>query len=633
MPLVSLDNVHLSFSGETVLKSVCLQMQRGDRLVAIGRNGTGKTSLLRLIHGDLAPDSGTVSSQRGIRIGFMQQTCEMDDRTTVFEAALSGRSELIELRDSIEKLQEEAERGDPRLVALLGEHQERYEREGGDDLERRTTMALESVGFDSSQLDQETGLLSGGERSRLTLARILIMDADLLLLDEPTNHLDIRGTEFLERYLAGFGGAAVVVSHDRAFFDRFTTRLLAIESDGSVATYPGNYASYCEIRDERRARKQKEFEKQQARIAKDEEYIRRTHAGQKHKQAKSRQKQLDGVERVEAPASGAKTLGLHFLEVEHSGKTVFVVKDQVLRPGGQTLLENVSFQIDRGERVGIIGPNGSGKTTLLKTLAGDLQPESGKIQRGFNAQVGYYDQELSGLTTGLTVLDELAAHRPDLSEQALRSMAGRFLFRGDAVERPVESFSGGEQSRLALALLVLGRHNVLLLDEPTNHLDIPSREVLEEALDEFPGTVVVVSHDRYFLDKVARRILSIEGRTLVDELGIYSELRNSGRIMHDVPVEPRATDLPRKQAKRNAYEARRRAKRAEEGRKTRIDELEKLIHEQEQAIEALMQKMADPSMAQDWEGLDRLSAEKKALQQEYETNLAEWESMQSEAGE
>jgi ATP-binding cassette subfamily F protein 3 len=626
MALVALDKVHLSYGGEILLKDVSFQVKRGDRLVLVGRNGSGKTTLLELMHGGVKPDKGGVSREKGLRIGYLPQVPDIGDEPTLLDAVVAGRTELLSLRRKIGELQQVVESGDSHVVTALGELQERYEREGGDDLERRASVALQNVGFDQGQFDQPTNMLSGGERSRLLLARILIMDADLLLLDEPTNHLDIPGTEFLEQHLAGFSGGAVVVTHDRTFVDRFATGIAAVEPDHRVHMYPGSYERYRQVRAELRERARKEYQQQQEEIDRGEELIRRTHAGQKSRQAKSRRKALDKIESVEPPPPEDKSMSLRFTEVEHSGKVVFQVKDLILQPGGQVLLDKVSFRVGRGERVGIIGPNGCGKTTLLKTLAGEEPPAGGKLQQGYNTLIGYYDQTLSGLTTGRTVLEELAACRSDLGDQALRDMAGRFLFHGDDVHRKVETFSGGEQSRLALALLVLGRHNVLLLDEPTNHLDLPSREVLEEALQAYPSTVLVVSHDRFFLDCVTERILSFEDRTLVDDLGTYTELRSSGRIMKSVPqVTPGVS--PEKQRRREEYEKRKKSLRAKESTHRRAEELEKTIHAQEKKIEELMAQMADPKRALDWEGLERLQEEKREVEKEHETALAEWEQL------
>jgi ATP-binding cassette subfamily F protein 3 len=626
MALVALDKVHLSYSGETLLDKVSFQVDRGDRMVLIGRNGSGKTSLLEMISGGMKPDKGRVSREKGLRIGYLPQVADIGDEPTLLDAVVAGRTELLTLRRKIGELQQAAEGGEAHVVTALGELQERYEREGGDDLERRASVALQNVGFDQGQFDQPTNMLSGGERSRLLLARILIMDADLLLLDEPTNHLDIPGTEFLEQHLAAFSGGAVVVTHDRTFVDRFATGIAAIEPDRTVHVYPGSYERYSQMRAERHERARKEFQQQKEEIERGEELIRRTHAGMKSRQAKSRRKALDKIEVVEAPPPEKKAMSLRFTEVEHSGKVVFQVKDMILQPGGQVLLDKVTFRIGRGERVGIIGPNGCGKTTLLKTLAAQEPPAGGKFQQGYNTLVGYYDQTLSGLTTGRTVLEELAACRLDLGEQALRDMAGRFLFHGDDVERKVESFSGGEQSRLALALLVLGRHNVLLLDEPTNHLDIPSREILEEALQAYPSTVLVVSHDRFFLDCVTDRILSFEDRTLIDDQGKYSELRNSGRIMKSVPQVTQGVS-PEKLKRREEYEKRKKGQRVKESTKKRAKDLEKLIQDQEQKIEKLMGEMADPKRALDWEGLEKLQDEKREIEKEHETSLAEWEQL------
>jgi ATP-binding cassette, subfamily F, member 3 len=627
MTLVRLDGVHLAFAGETVLKDVSLQIRRGDRLGLIGRNGAGKTSLLEIVSGGLKADSGAVVLGRGLRVGYLHQMPELCSDATVFDTALSGRAELLTLRRRLSELQEGAATGDTRVVASLGELQERYEQEGGDDLERRASLALRSVGFDPAQFDQSTSVLSGGERSRLMLAKILVMDADLLLLDEPTNHLDIRGTEFLEEYLSTFQGGALVVTHDRTFLDRFATALVAIEPDCAVGVYSGGYEHYIEVRQERRQRTQKEYEQQKETIERSEEFIRRNVANQKSRQAKSRQKALEKMDILSAPMADDATMGLNFPSVEHSGKVVFHTKDLTLRPGSQVLLDKVSFSIDRSDRVGIIGPNGCGKTTLLKTLLGQMTPERGKVQQGFRCLIGYYDQELSGLSTGRTVLEELSARRPELGEQALRDLAARFLFRGDDVFRRVESFSGGEQSRLALALLVMGKNNVLLLDEPTNHLDIPSREVLEEALLAFPGTVVAVSHDRFFLDRVAKRIFSIEGRSVLVETGVYSELRAAKKIMGEEDSKEEEGFDEEKTRRREAFMQRRKEQRVEESHEKRVLDLESIIHQQEQEIEKLMQAMADPARAFDWEGLEQLQRQKQGIEKEHRANLMEWEQL------
>jgi len=577
MAQLTLDKVELAFAGKTILNGVSLQVKRGERFALVGRNGTGKSSLLRLAAGQLSPDQGEVSVSGDLRVGYLPQTPDLEDASSVLDAVVAGRPELMALMRDIAALRKQIEEGSKSAEASLGQLKERYQQEGGRDLEQRAAIALQNVGFAQDQFQTATGLLSAGERSRLLLARVLVMDADLLLLDEPTHHLDLKGIEFLEQYLAGFTGAAVVVSHDRAFIDHFATGIVALGQDGSLASYPGNYEKFHEIRAQQR-------------------------------------KGSDDGEQEQAPA-------LRFAEMEHSGKIVFQVRDLVLRPGGQILLERSSFQVGQGEHLGIVGPAGSGKTALLKTLSLAEEPEQGKIQHGYRAIMGIFDQDLSGLATGRTVLEELASCRPDLDDAALRELADHFLFVGDQVERKVESFSGGEQSRLVLMLLVMGRYNVLLLDEPTDQLDLPSREVLEEALLAFPGTVLVVSHDRYFLDRIAQRILSIESRALVDEEGRFTALRKKAKIMRDTPKTAPALD-PNQTPAAEAGPGKK-GGRAPGDDRNRLAELTKLVEKQKKKIESLVAKMADPTHSLDWEWLEQVQADKNTLEKELAANQAE----------
>lgn len=567
MALVSLEKVRLKSGGQPWLKSVSLKVDRGDRIVIAGHSGSAETPLLDLFAGRLVPERGKLQLEPGLQIGYMRKDPELGERATVLEAALSGCAELIRLRKSIDRLQAAQDGNDQRQMTQLAEQRERYESEGGDDLERRATLALENLGFDTAQFDQQVGLLSGGERSRLSLAQVLVMDTDLLLLDEPTVHLDLRGTEFLEQHLANFGGAAVVVTHDRSFIDRFATRIAAIEADGSLSL---------------------------------------------HAELSDRQSEAE-AEPLAEPI---------FSRVEESGKMVFVANKLSLSPGGRDLLNSASFKVGRGERVGIIGPSGSGKSVLLKTLAGQVTPDGGKLHTGSNALMGIYEQDQSGLDATRAFWAELKAACPNLSNAELKTAAKAFLFSEGDFDRPVDGLNSHEAARLRLACLVQGETNVLLLDEPTAHLDIPAREGLERALSAYPGTVFVVSRDRTLLDRVAQRILSIEACGLVDAQGVYSELRRKGEIMADVPRAASVAGLKGRGKKKRACRETEPAVPSASKPLGRVEDLRATVAEQAKLIEALHSKLSNPKMALDWEGLERLSAEKKSLQAEYDSNRA-----------
>lgn len=577
MPLVSLSAATVTRHGEELLRDLDLQLEPGDRLVLLGAERR-LTALLDLLEGRLQPDQGKVQRAPELRVGRLSRTPEAGEHASLFEAASAGRTELAELKRRIERLKEEVDGGHARAAPGLAELEERYEREGGEDVERRTTEVLHALGFDSSQFSLPLSVLSLGERSRLMLARLMVQAPALLLLEDPTRHLDIPGCELLERYLAGFEGVAVVTSCDRDFFDHFATALLEIQADGRARSYPGSAEEHRRIR------------------------------------------------AAEGDPAALGVEGFRFPEMEHSAKVLVTARGLAIRPGGQTLLEPTDLQIARGDKVGLIGPQGSGPGELLQVLAGKRAPEAGKVHPGFRLLVGYLGPEGAGPATGRTVLAQLGAERPDLEPAELREQAALFLFPGAEAERRVEELEEADAARLGLMLLVLGHHNTLLLDEPTARLDLRSREVLEQALQAYPGTLVVVSHDRAFLGRVATRILSFEGRSLVDERGSYSELRRAGRVLADFPVSPDVSRLLGRR-RRTATPARDAPRAPDEGR--RRVELEQRAAELLARVQSLVERMANPAMALDWEGLEALSGEKRGLEREREACLNELQSLRA----
>jgi ATP-binding cassette subfamily F protein 3 len=524
MALVRLGSISKSFAGTPVLTDVSWRIGAGDHVALIGPNGSGKTTLLRIIAGEYEPDAGSISRAPGLRIGTAQQQTLLDanDPTPLWDALLSAAADVTaleerqaELLHAIEKLSADGEDSED-LQDLLHEYgavQERFHALGGYSLEARARAVLDGLGFTEADHGRPLAQLSGGQRSRVALARLLLAEPDLLLLDEPTNHLDIDAVEWLEEFVASLPQAVVIVSHDRRFLDQTVREVAALEN-GRLAVYPGNYTAYRERRAQEIASAEKAYELQSREIARQEEFIRRNIAGQKTKQAQSRRRQLARLERVERPAAEAPVMKLRLDPTQPTSDVVLRVKglskayEDPAQPGGRLeVLRRLEFAVKRGERVGIVGPNGSGKSTLMRILADVLPPDAGTVTWGSGVRVGFYDQDHQALTPGRSILDCVWEVERLALEEEIRTYLGRFLFRGDEVFRRVESVSGGERGRASLARLLLTRPNVLLLDEPTNHLDIPSRAALEDALQEYPGTILVVSHDRYFLDRVVNVLL------------------------------------------------------------------------------------------------------------------------------
>ena len=591
MALAQFNDVHISFGGQTVLERISLSLYERERCGLVGANGTGKTTILRLIAGVLEPDSGRVARQRGLRIGFLEQEPDLPAYANVHDAALSAFSDLLDMERRMRRMEHDiaAANGTRRseLLRQFGTLQSRFEHAGGYERENRTAAVLMGMGFGKEEFPKPVSVLSGGERSRLALARLLLREADLLLLDEPTNHLDLDGIEWLEDFLAKkYRGAVLAVSHDRTFLDRSVTRVLEI-AHGRLTDYPGNYSKYAALKADRELEQQRKHEKQRKFIEHEEEFIRRYHAGQRSKEARGRRTRLGRLERLES-VGRQKHISLGFQPRRDSSALCFHVEDLAKRFGGRMLFQGLSFEVYRGDRVGIVGPNGSGKTTLLRMLLGLERPDLGTVEVGRNVNFGYLEQHSADFTSQQTVLEEVWNRDRQLDEVDVRSVLGRFLLGGDDdVTKKLCDLSGGERTRVALACLMVERPNVLVLDEPSNHLDIPSRIALETALQAYEGTLLVVSHDRYLLDKIASRIILVHGeraRVIPGNYEYYEELRQGEK------------DITR--GEQNAQTSGPRAASARGPRprlsKNRVARLEKEIAELEKQKAALEAALARP---------------------------------------
>ena len=534
MPLLSLDDVAVAYGAEVIVSGITLRIESRDRLAVVGANGAGKTSVLDVIGGELEPSVGTVERTRGIRVAHLPQDAPEPVGATVLDEVLASRADLVAMHAELTRLEVEmgAQPDDlDAVMARYGELQHAYQDANGYDVEARAREALGGLGIDESIQGRDPRQLSGGQKRRVELSKLLLADADLLLIDEPTNHLDLASIEWLEGFMAEVRSTFVLVSHDRRFLDRVCTSVLEL-GHGVAEEYPGNYTQYVRLRGERRARRQKEFESQQAHISHQEEFIRKYKAGQRAKEARGRQKQLDRIERVTAPPRDRRPR-LRFATAPTS-QILLKTSDLAVGRGAPALLSLRPLSIAPGERIAVVGPNGSGKSTLLHTLAGELAPISGNIRLGPRTHRRLYRQDLgrdgdepptSAYSTDdtRTVMEDLLADHPVGAERA-RTVLGALLFSGDDVHKLVGELSGGERARLLLGKVALEETNLLLLDEPTNHLDIPAQEVLEQALIRYGGAVVLVTHDRALIDAVATRTWAIEDGGIREVLGGYTDL-------------------------------------------------------------------------------------------------------------
>jgi ATP-binding cassette subfamily F protein 3 len=642
--LFRLSNVEKSYGGNEVLRGLSFQVNPDEKIGLVGRNGSGKTTVFRIITGAESPDEGDVHSINGLKLGLLEQHVDFGAEETVHTAALSAFKAVHDIEAEMRHLETRMETDhSDEVLERYADLQSAFERADGYTFAARAESVLMGLGFTKDNWNTSTAKLSGGQRNRLGLVRLLLSAPDILLLDEPTNHLDVNAVEWLEAFLVEFDRAYLVISHDRYFLDRVAKRIIEIEN-GKAVSYKGNYSQFLVERALRREQQQREYENQRSLISKTEEFIRRNLEGQKTKQAKSRRNMLERMERVEAVSSERSGGNFGLRSVERTGNNVLTTEDLAIGYRDKTLARGINISLHRGEVLGIIGANGTGKTTFLKTILGEIREASGKLNWGTKTDIGYYAQNLEDLHPANEVIQELRTVAPMADGGALRSFLARFLFFGDDVFKRVSDLSGGEKGRLSLAKLIYSRKNVLILDEPTNHLDIPAREALEDALDEYDGSIVTVSHDRFFLDKIATQILAFEDADTFSFNGNYTEYHDwrarSGRAavsaeLHRAEGDVGSSNSPTAPSAVNEahtsggygdpVDKSTLSKNQRRHLESRIGEIEKLIPKLEDEATSLLQEMAQPHIASDFPKLNELTQKNRQLESRIQSLYLEWE--------
>jgi len=632
MIILALQDVKKSFGTHEVLKSVSFTLQDGERMGLVGVNGSGKSTMMKIIAGQETADGGSVNMQKGLRIGYLAQQGELTGKETVLETLESVFEPQRRMEAELRALEQEmAEKGtDPEALRRLGGRYDaltrEFERSNGYGWRSQVAGVLAGLKL-REYSDMKTGLLSGGERTRLCLGRMLLTEPDLLLLDEPTNHLDLKSIAWLEDYLTAYRGAVLVISHDRYFLDRVCGRMAELLL-GTVETYTGNYTEYLEKRTAVYEVRMKAWELQQKEIARQEAIIamyKRFNREKSIKAAESKQKRLDKIERLEKPQEEG-TVRFRFETRRRTGDDVLMTDGLSKGFGDRVLFRDLKVHVRAGDRIALIGDNGTGKSTLLKCLTGEEKPDGGSIRWGTGVDLGYYDQHQAGLHENKTVLDEVWDRFPRMEQYEVRGALGLFLFTGDEVFEPVSTLSGGEKGRVALTELMLRKDNVLLLDEPTNHLDMDSREVLEDALADFPGTIIAVSHDRYFINRFADKVWALDGQEIKEYLGNYdSYFEKVSRDQEPDGSTPQMTRTAMDKEKRRNREEEKKAKELRD----RLKAAEQAIAKAEGEAGQLEAALADPETWKDPDAAAEMTRKYNALKDEIERLYEQYDALDS----
>jgi len=623
MTLLAGENILKQYSDYKIFEDLSFSVGAEDRIGLVGPNGIGKTTLFEMMVGKITPDLGRIIKPKNCAIGYVEQEITGIDNTTLFDFVSMARSDLTEMRDEIDLIAMDLEKNPDsiKIIEKLGELQHRFEAMGGYDIEAEIKIVLVGLGFPESRFQNRLSSFSGGEKNRASLAKLLIGQSNLLLLDEPTNHLDIESTIWLEEYLKGLKKAYIIVSHDRTFLTNTVNKVWEISSK-KIEQYYNGFENYLTERDERRRLQQHYYRHQQEEIRRIEYFIRKNMAGQKTKAAQSKQKMLNRMERIELPESERDGPSFAVESGLRSHNLVLSLKQASFGYGHRTLIKDVDININRGDRIGLIGINGSGKTTILKTILKTIEPLAGSVEMGDKVEVAYFDQELSGLNEDNTILDEL--WQVDFLAEAgrMRSFLARFGFRGEDVFKKVSILSGGEKTKLVLAKLLFLPANFLIFDEPTNHLDIDSRQALEEALNNYNGTFLVVSHDRYFLDRVAGKIIAVENGAANIYLGNYSYYREKKELSIE-PPKKNITDPNRIRE----YKDFKRQSRSKGRFKKELRATESRIKDHEATLIQLEKDIDHNIPKSDWEKLAAASKERSRIEEELLRLLAKFDEL------